>query len=143
MSDFTTVSHIQLSEDYVRARRQYEDEWAELAAGIVLFAFKDYVEALYRLIILTDEAKKKPHIAMKNEVELFFRSPWYSMLTAIDPEMVIMEAREQAMAKAIKHIERQLIRENRETGESGETGEIEEMSESRETRNEEREEAII
>ena len=137
MSDFTTVSHIQLSEDYVRARRQYEDEWAELAAGIVLFAFKDYVEALYRLIILTDEAKKKPHVAMKNEIELFFRSPWYSMLTAIDPMMVIREAQEQAMTKAIKHMERQLIRENREAGE------IEESSETRETRNEEHEEAII
>ena len=48
MSDqSSTTPRFQLSQDYIRARRQYEDEWAELAAGIVLFAFKEYVETLY------------------------------------------------------------------------------------------------
>ena len=90
-----------LSEDYIRARRRDEDEWAELAAGIVLFAFKDYVEALYKLIILADSANRTPH---------------ETMLTSINPEWVIREAREQAMAKAMKHMERQVIREmKRET----------------------------
>jgi hypothetical protein len=105
-----------LSEDYIRASRRDEDEWAELAAGIVLFAFKDYVEALYKLIILADSANRTPHETMKNEIEVFFRSPWYRMLTSINPEWVIREAREQAMAKAMKHMERQVIREmKRET----------------------------
>ena len=112
MSDqSSTTPRFQLSQDYIRARRQYEDEWAELAAGIVLFAFKEYVETLYKLIILTDEKKLKQYEAMKKEIEAFFRGPWYTMLTAINPEWVVMEAREQAMAKALRHLERQIIRE--------------------------------
>ena len=112
MSDqSSTTPRFQLSQDYIRARRQYEDEWAELAAGIVLFAFKEYVETLYKLIILTDEKKRKQYEAMKKEIEAFFRGPWYTMLTAINPEWVVMEAREQAMAKALRHLERQIIRE--------------------------------
>ena len=112
MSDqSSTTPRFQLSQDYIRARRQYEDEWAELAAGIVLFAFKEYVETLCKLIILTDEKKLKQYGAMKKEIEAFFRGPWYTMLTAINPEWVVMEAREQAMAKALRHLERQIIRE--------------------------------
>ena len=79
-------ARFQLSEDYLRARRQYEDEWADLAAGIVLFAFKEYVETLYKLIILTDDKKQQQYEAMKKEIEAFFRGPWYTMLTAINPE---------------------------------------------------------
>ena len=69
-----------LSEDYIRARRRDEDEWAELAAGIVLFAFKDYVEALYKLIILADSANRTPHETMKNEIEVFFRTVLFNYL---------------------------------------------------------------
>ena len=112
MSDQCSITaRFQLSQDYLRARRQYEDEWAELAAGIVLFAFKEYVETLYKLIILTDEKKRKQYEGTKKEIEAFFRGPWYAMLTAINPKWVIMEAREQAMTKALQHLERQIIRE--------------------------------
>ena len=112
MSDqCSAAARFQLSQDYIRARRQYEDEWAELAAGIVLFAFKEYVETLYKLIILTDEKNQKQYEGTKKEIEAFFRGPWYAMLTAINPEWIIMEAREQAMTKALQHLERQIIRE--------------------------------
>ena len=112
MSDqCSATARFQLSRDYLRARRQYEDEWAELAAGIVLFAFKEYVETLYKLIILTDERKLKQHETTKKEIEAFFKGSWYALLTAINPEWVIVEAREQAMAKALKHLEKQIIRE--------------------------------
>lgn len=104
-------ARFQLSEDYLHARRRYEDEWAELAAGIVLFAFKEYVETLYKLIILTDDKKQQQYEAMKKEIEAFFRGSWYTMLTAINQEWVIREAQEQAMAKALRHLERQTIRE--------------------------------
>ena len=104
-------ARFQLSEDYLRTSRQYEDEWAELAAGIVLFAFKEYVETLFKLIILTDDKKQQQYEAMKKEIETFFRGPWYTMLTAINPEWVIREAQEQAMTKALRHLERQTIRE--------------------------------
>lgn len=101
----------QLSQDYVRRRKRYEDEWADLAAHIVLFAFKEYVDVLYRLIILTDEKKRKSLECLKNEIEIFFRSAWYETLTAINYEWVVKEARERAMLKVLKHLERQTAKE--------------------------------
>ena len=107
-----------LSEDYLAKRRREEDEWADLAAAIVLQAFKDFVEVLYKLIILTDnggnnQQSKALHELerRKSEILLFFKSPWYEALTAIDADSVIREAQEQAMAKALKRLERQIARE--------------------------------
>lgn len=107
-----------LSEDYLAKRRREEDEWADLAAAIVLQAFKDFVEVLYKLIILTDnggnnQQSKALHELerRKSEILLFFKSPWYEALTAIDADSVIREAQEQAMAKALKRLERQIASE--------------------------------
>lgn len=107
-----------LSEDYLAKRRREEDEWADLAAAIVLQAFKDLVEVLYKLIILTDnggnnQQSKALHEleGRKSEILLFFKSPWYEALTAIDADSVIREAQEQAMAKALKRLERQIASE--------------------------------
>ena len=131
-----------LSEDYLAKRRREEDEWADLAAAIVLQAFKDLVEVLYKLIILPDsggrsdsvsslvsstcpDSGNSPDISVtsqqpkalrelekrKSEILLFFKSPWYEALTAIDADSVIREAQEQAMAKALKRLERQIARE--------------------------------
>lgn len=55
--------------------RNYE----ELANAIVLQAVKDYREAL------KDEEGKITRL----EVETFFRSNWFKLLTNIDPEMLI------------------------------------------------------
>ena len=131
-----------LSEDYLAKRRREEDEWADLAAAIVLQAFKDLVEVLYKLIILPDsggrsdsvsslvsstcpDSGNSPDISVtsqqpkalrelekrKSEILLFFKSPWYEALTAIDADSVIREAQEQARAKALKRLERQIARE--------------------------------
>ena len=137
-----------LSEDYLAKRRREEDEWADLAAAIVLQAFKDLVEVLYKLIILSDggscpeggscpdngnrqnsgscpegaispdggSSPQQPKALRelekrKSEILLFFKSPWYEALTAIDADSVIREAQEQARAKALKRLERQIARE--------------------------------
>ena len=131
-----------LSEDYLAKRRREEDEWADLAAAIVLQAFKDLVEVLYKLIILPDSGGRSDSVSSlvsstcpdsgnspdisatsqqpkalrelekrKSEILLFFKSPWYEALTAIDADSVIREAQEQAMAKALKRLERQIARE--------------------------------
>ena len=131
-----------LSEDYLAKRRREEDEWADLAAAIVLQAFKDLVEVLYKLIILSDSGGRSDSVGSlvsgtcpdsgissegaispqqpkalrelekrKSEILLFFKSPWYEALTAIDADSVIREAQEQAMAKALKRLERQIARE--------------------------------
>ena len=131
-----------LSEDYLAKRRREEDEWADLAAAIVLQAFKDLVEVLYKLIILPDSGGRSDSVSSlvsgtcpdsgispegaispkqpkaprelekrKSEILLFFKSPWYEALTAIDADSVIREAQEQAMAKVLKRLERQITRE--------------------------------
>jgi len=65
-----------------------EDGYTKLANGIVLQAVKDYRDALMRL-------KKNPYnnkaLSSKREVERFFRSNWFEVLTSIDPEMLIRE----------------------------------------------------
>ena len=126
MSNRSTETY-SLSEDYIARRRREEDEWADLAAAIVLFAFKDLVEVLYRLIILPGERSSsvkskavKELEEKKSEILLFFKSAWYEALTAIDADSVIREAQEQAMAKALKHLERQAVKEvEREQNENG------------------------
>ena len=60
------------------------DPYESLANAIILQAAKDYRNALKRL-------KKHPNreidLYMKQEVEQFFRSDWYSCLTTVDPEI--------------------------------------------------------
>lgn len=117
MSNRSTETY-SLSEDYIARRRREEDEWADLAAAIVLFAFKDLVEVLYKLIILPEGCSSsvksksvKELEEKKSEILLFFKSAWYEALTAIDADSVIREAQEQAMAKALKRLQRQVVKE--------------------------------
>ena len=67
-------------------KSEYLDPYQNLANAIVLAAVKDYRDALKRL-------KKKPNntiaAAERDEIEAFFRSNWYSILTDIDPEYLI------------------------------------------------------
>lgn len=60
--------------------------YEKLANAIILQAVNDYRKALKRL-------KKNPENKMasytKKECERFFRSGWYTSLTAINPEMLI------------------------------------------------------
>lgn len=60
--------------------------YEELANAIVLQAVKDYREALG---ILRFSPKDKNAGISKNEIERFFRSGWFGLLTNINPEMLI------------------------------------------------------
>ncbi len=60
--------------------KPYED----LANGIVLQAVKDYRQAM-----------KSGHQAMQVRLEKFFRSPWFSILTAIDADRLIARLKEE------------------------------------------------
>ena len=61
-------------------------QYESLAGGIVIQAGRDYRKALRRL-------KKEPNdseaLQTKNECEEFFRSKYFSILTDLDPEMVL------------------------------------------------------
>ncbi|MGI5986231.1 MAG: hypothetical protein ACOX7O_10330 [Oscillospiraceae bacterium] len=65
--------------------------YENLANAIVLQAVKDYRVALKCLV---DNPKNKMALADKHEVEHFFRSGWFSVLTSLDGEMLIRSLRE-------------------------------------------------
>jgi len=57
-----------------------------LANAIILRAVEDYREALG---ILRYSPKDKDAGISKEEIERFFRSGWFELLTKLDPEMLI------------------------------------------------------
>ncbi len=69
------------------------DAYEKLANAIILQAVKDYRGALKIL-------KKRPENisakSTKDEVERFFRSGWYQVLTEVDGEMLIRRLQEEA-----------------------------------------------
>lgn len=71
------------------------DPYESLANAIILQAVKDYRNVLKRL-------KKHPNreidLYMKQEVEQFFRSDWYSCLTTVDPEILIRKLNEEVIS---------------------------------------------
>ena len=60
--------------------------YENLANAIILRAVQDYREALG---ILRYSPKDKDASISKNEIERFFRSGWFGLLTKLDPEMLI------------------------------------------------------
>lgn len=68
------------------------DSYTELANAIIIQAVKDYRKALKTL-------KRYPHYeparAMVAEVEEFFRSDWYRVLTSVDGDMLIRKIRRE------------------------------------------------
>lgn len=68
------------------------DPYTGLANAIILQAVKDYRSALIKL---SRGRNNKDAKNMKEEVERFFRSGWFGMLTQIDPEMLIRKLQEE------------------------------------------------
>ncbi len=60
--------------------------YENLANAIILQAVRDYRMALK---CLKANPKNKTALADKDEVERFFRSDWFSVLTSVDGEMLI------------------------------------------------------
>ena len=72
-----------------------ERAYTDLANAIILQAVKDYRAALRRLA-------KHPFSSMalsaKEELERFFRSDWFELLTNIDAEMLITKLKAEVAA---------------------------------------------
>ena len=68
------------------------DPYESLANAIVFRAADDYRKALQTL-----KRNRKNHKAkcMKEEVERFFRSPWYQELTGLDSAFLMQKIREE------------------------------------------------
>lgn len=66
--------------------------WHSLANAIVISAAKDYRSALRRLRRRPNSQTAKTEI---NDLERFFRSDWYKVLTNVDGEMLIQKLKEE------------------------------------------------
>lgn len=73
---------------YVVRDKGVDDGYRALADAIIIQAAKDYRKALM------EDAR-----GMCREIEWFFRSEWFGLLTAINPEMLIRKLREEVKTK--------------------------------------------
>lgn len=69
-------------------RREYED----LANAIIIQAVKDYRDALH---ILVRHPENKVAKAEKRSIEYFFRSPWFTVLTNLNGQILIKQIKEE------------------------------------------------
>lgn len=67
--------------------------YENLANAIILQAVRDYRTALKCLKL---NPNNRNALADKEEIERFFRSKWYSILTSVDGEMLIRSLNEEA-----------------------------------------------
>jgi hypothetical protein len=65
-----------------------------LANAIIIQAAKDY-KAAVRLLKRHPDSRSGMDTAM--EIERFFHSPWYNVLTNVDPDYLIQKLREEAV----------------------------------------------
>ncbi len=65
-----------------------------LASAIILQGVKDYRKVLSRYYL---HPEKDSYRQEKDNLEGFFRSGWFAMLTSIDPEMLISRLNKEAM----------------------------------------------
>jgi len=70
------------------------DSYERLANAIVLQAVKDYRFAMKRLAIYP---RNDSALYTKLEIERFFRSDWYTLLTTVDPETLIKRLNEEVI----------------------------------------------
>ena len=70
-----------------------EDPYEKLANAIVLQAVTDYRRALRKL---RKDPKDEEAVKTIVQVEKFFRSGWYQLLTSIDGEFLLNKLREEA-----------------------------------------------
>ena len=71
-----------------------EDPYERLANAIVLQAVMDYRRALRKL---RKDSKDEEAVKTIVQVEKFFRSGWYQLLTSIDGEFLLNKLREEAL----------------------------------------------
>ena len=74
-------------------------EYEELVVGILLQAVKDYRKALKRYFAHPDSWRYQAQVS---EVESFFRSGWYEMLTDVDGEAAMKAIRESVIREVRK-----------------------------------------
>ena len=70
------------------------ESYENLANAIILQAVKDYREVLARA---ASYSAKDCYRRSKDDLEGFFRSGWFGVLTNLDPELLIGRLKQEAM----------------------------------------------
>jgi hypothetical protein len=71
-----------------------KDSYEMLANAIILRAVRDYRDSLKKL---KKYPKNKSALYTKREVERFFHSDWYALLTAVDPEVLLAKLKREVI----------------------------------------------
>lgn len=74
------------------------DNYQNLANAIVLSAVTDYRKALHILFLYPKDKVAKSE---KKQIEQFFRSGYYKLLTSVDGEMLISKLNEEVKNKEV------------------------------------------
>lgn len=98
-----------------------EDGYTELMAAIIRQAVKDYESVLLQLFHKPTGIKKARLETERVELEVFFHSPWYEMLTEIDGDRFIEAARRHALEKEKVTIRRRQKKKMKEMGKAAMT----------------------
>jgi hypothetical protein len=79
-----------------------EPGWESLANAIVEQAANDYRRSFDREKNYRIKRSKKYKVVDRDEVLSFFHSPWYEMLTNVDPDFIIEKLNEELEDKGLK-----------------------------------------
>ena len=93
----------------------FDSPYQDLATAIVIRAVEDYKKTLRRLWRPgLDLSTRRNLILTKNEIEGFFHSSWYEMLTDISPDKLIYHSIQTAKEEERKLIEKKNRKKARE-----------------------------
>lgn len=91
-----------------------DDPFTDLASAIVAQAAKDYIKTLRRLWKKdTDVQAKRKLLLVKYELETFFHSAWYEMLTDLDPECLLARCSKTAFEQEKEYRRKAALRQTR------------------------------
>ena len=87
------------------------ENYAALAVAIIERTIKDYDVVLEQLYVEHDPYRRVQLFAVKADVETFFHSDWYEVLTDLDPNYLLKRTREIATRTIKQKIRKRHLQE--------------------------------
>lgn len=91
-----------------------EDPYTDLASAVVAQAAKDYIKILRKLWKkdIAVQARRELFLG-KLDLETFFHSAWYEMLTDLDPECLLARCSKTALEQEKEYRQKAALRQTR------------------------------
>ena len=91
-----------------------DDPYTDLASAVVAQAAKDYIKTLRKLWKKGTTVQEKRRLVLeKLELESFFHSAWYEMLTDLDPDCLLAKCSRTALEQEKEYRRKQAQRQTR------------------------------